>query len=482
MKKKSVAVNFIMNAILTMSNFIFPLISFPYVSRILLPEGTGKISVATSFVTYFVMFAQLGIPTYGVRACAKVRDDKEKLSKTVHELLFISLITTAVSYAAFLWCLFNVKKVSNERDLYIVISFMIILTTIGVEWLYKALEQYTYITIRSIFFKMISLIFMFALVHEKSDYVIYGGITIFASSASYILNLINARKYISFKYIGNYNITQHLKPVLVFFAMSCATTIYTNIDNVMLGFIAGDVEAGYYGAAVKVKNILVSVVTSLGTVLLPRCSYYVSNGMMDEFKDICSKAINFVVLIALPLVVYFIMFSNTSIVFLSGSLYEPATLPMQIIMPTVLLIGLTNILGIQILIPLGKENRVLISEIVGAVVDVVVNMILINKLRSAGVAIGTLCAEAGVLIVQYIATRNLVRPFFLKIKYYKYIMALLPACIIAHLLSTVVSSLFITLFVTACGFFGIYFIVLIIIKEEMINQTIKLALSKFSTK
>lgn len=481
MNKKSLAKNFIMNTVLTMSNFIFPLITFPYVSRILLPEGTGKIGVATSFITYFVMFAQLGIPTYGVRACAKVRDDKEKLSKTVHELLLINVITTFISYGAFLWCLFNVEKVSNERDLYIVISFMIILTTIGVEWLYKALEQYTYITIRSICFKLISLIFMFALVHEKSDYVIYGGISIFASSASYVLNLVNARKYISFKYIGDYDITQHLQPVLVFFAMSCATTIYTNIDNVMLGFMAGDVEAGYYGAAVKVKNILVSIVTSLGTVLLPRCSYYVSNGMMDDFKNICSKAINFVFLVAFPLVVYFIMFSDTSIVFLSGSLYEKATLPMQIIMPTVLLIGLTNILGIQILIPLGKENKVLISEIVGAAIDVTINLILIRQLKSVGAAIGTLCAEAGVLIVQYIATRDLVKPFFFKIKYYKYLLAILPASLIAVLLSSVFTNLFILLLVTAIGFFSTYILVLTILKEEMLLKVIRILFSKVRT-
>ena len=176
------------------------------------------------------------------------------------------------------------------------------------EWLYKALEQYTYITVRSVIFKFIALIFMFFLVHKQTDYVIYGGITIFAASASNILNLINAHKFINLKPVGNYNFRRHLKPVLIFFAMSCATTIYTNLDTVMLGFMTTDTDVGYYNAAVKIKVILVSVVTSLGTVLLPRASYYIQRGELKEFHRITRKALNFVFLMATPLFVYFMRF------------------------------------------------------------------------------------------------------------------------------------------------------------------------------
>lgn len=166
---------------------------------------------------------------------------------------------------------------------------LILFNTIGVEWLYKGLEQYSYITVRSIVFKFIALLAMFLLVHEKEDYVIYGGITIFAAAGSNFLNFINLRKYIYLRPMGEYNFRQHIKPISVFFAMSIATTIYTNMDNVMLGFIKGTTENGYYDAAVKIKNILVSFVSSLGTVLLPRVSYYIETGEKEEFSRITKR-------------------------------------------------------------------------------------------------------------------------------------------------------------------------------------------------
>ena len=246
-KQKSLKLNFIMNALLTMSSFIFPLITFPYVSRVLGPTGTGQVNFATSLITYFSMFAQLGIPTYGIKVCAQVRDDHEKLTRTTQELLIINLVMTVVSYIAFIIALFTVPKLASDKILYVITSSTILLTTIGMEWLYKALEQYTYITIRSIIFKFIGLVAMFMLVRTKNDYVMYAGITVFAASASFVLNLLNAHKYIGLKPVGHYNFKRHFKPVAIFFAMSCATTIYTNLDSVMLGFMATNADVGYYG-------------------------------------------------------------------------------------------------------------------------------------------------------------------------------------------------------------------------------------------
>ena len=336
MKQKSLKLNIIMNMLLTMSSFIFPLITFPYVSRILLPEGTGKVSFATSLISYFSMFAQLGIPTYGIRACAKVRDNREELTRTAQELLIINLIMSVVLYIVFFGAILLVPRLHNERNLYVIVSCTIILTSIGMEWLYKALEQYTYITLRSVLFKFIALIMMFLLIHKKSDYLLYGGISIFAASASNIFNFINVHRFIDLRPVGNYNFKRHLKPIITFFAMACATTIYTNLDTVMLGFMKTNVDVGYYNAAVKIKNILVSVVTSLGAVLLPRATYYVEHNLIGDFWRITRKALNFVALIATPLMIYFILFAKEGIYFLSGSAYAGAVFPMQIIMPTLL--------------------------------------------------------------------------------------------------------------------------------------------------
>ena len=338
MKMKSLKMNFIMNAILTMSSFIFPLITFPYVSRVLLPAGTGKVSFAASVVAYFSLFAQLGIPVYGIRACAKVREDREQLTRTVHELLMLNLFMSLLSYTLLLLAIIFIPWLKEDRTLIVIVSLKIILTAIGMEWLYKALEQYTYITVRSLIFKVIAVILMFLLVHEEKDYVIYGVITIFAASASNIFNLLYAHKYISFASVGNYNLKRHFKPVFVFFTMACAATVYTNLDTIMLGVMSSDEEVGYYNAAVKIKNILVSIVASVGTVLLPRTSYYIEKGDLGEFQRICKKAMHFTVLIGIPLFLFFSIFAKEGILCLSGNAYSGSVLPMQIIMPALIFI------------------------------------------------------------------------------------------------------------------------------------------------
>lgn len=471
-KNISLKKNFIMNAILTMSSFIFPLITFPYVSRILGPEGTGKVSFATSLISYFLIIAQLGIPTYGVRACARVRDDKIELTRTAHELLFINLIMSAASYILLALCLAFVPRLQADKPLYVVVSFTIILTTIGMEWLYKALEQYTYITVRSIIFKFVALIAMFLLIHSKSDYVIYGGITILASSASNVFNFINAHKYIGMKPVGGYNLKRHIKPVLVFFAMACATTIYTNLDNIMLGFMTTDKDVGYYNAAVKIKNVLVSVVTSLGTVLLPRASYYVEHNDIEDFKRISAKALNFVVLLASPLMIYFMIFARQGIYFLSGPEYTGSIRAMQIIMPTILLIGLTNILGIQVLVPLGREKVVLVSEIAGAVTDLILNWIFIPVYKSAGAAFGTLMAELVVFIVQYYALHNEVGEIFKKIPYFRIALCVLLGSAASFWVSYLNLGNFVTLVISAVLFFAVYIVFLLALKVPLAKELV----------
>lgn len=481
-KEKSLKKNFCMNAILTMSQFIFPLITFPYVSRILLAEGTGKVSFAISIISYFAMFAQLGIPTYGIRACAQVRNDKKKLSKTAQEIFIINIIMSILAYIVFFIALCNVPRLKDEKTLLIIVSATIFFNAIGMEWLYKALEQYTYITIRSVIFKFIALIAMFLLIHQQSDYIIYGAISIFASSASNIFNFFNVHKYISLRPVGEYNFKQHLKAVSVFFALSCAATIYVNLDTVMLGFMKTNVDVGYYNAAVKIKTILVSIVTSLGTVLLPRASYYVEHGLKEDFYRITKKAINFVFLVATPLMLYFMFFAKEGIFFLSGNTYGGAIVPMQIIMPTLFFIGLTNIMGMQILVPLGKENIVLYSEIVGAVVDLAINYILIPKYASAGAAIGTLVAEIAVWIVQYIYLRKQIKDAYKNVRYGILILALFLGSIASLWVKKVFSGSFIVLLNSAILFFGVYFIVLTIAKEPLIYQIEEGLLTKLKKK
>lgn len=470
MNQPSIKKNFIMNALLTISSFIFPLITFPYISRILSPEGIGKVSFANSVVAYFALFAQLGIPTYGVRACAKVRDNKKELSRTVQEIFVINIIMTITTYIVFGITLSCVPRLQADKQLLLIISSTMLFNAVGMDWLYRGLEKYTYITSRSILFKFIAIFLMFALIHQKSDYIAYGWICIFASSASNVCNLINVHRYIEIKPVGMYNFRRHLKPIMIFFAMSCATTIYTNLDTVMLGFIRTDMDVGYYNAAVKVKSVLLGVVTSLGTVLLPRASYYVEHHETNEFQRITRKAIDFVILIAIPLTCYFILYAQEGIMFLSGNAYMPAVLPMQIIMPTILFIGLTNIMGIQILVPLGREKIVLYSEIAGAIVDLIFNILLIPRLASIGAAIGTLMAEIVVWIVQFMALRTEILPAYKSIQYKKILSATVTGIVCSGWTKMLNMGNFVTLLISAVLFFGVYCAILTVMHEPLVCE------------
>jgi O-antigen/teichoic acid export membrane protein len=427
-KQKSIKLNYLMNCMLTVSSMIFPLISYPYVSRILQPEGMGKVAFANSIIAYFAMAAMMGIPTYGIRACARVRDDKRVLSKTVWELLSLNLLMTILVYAFFGAALLCVPRMAADKPLFAVMSISILFQMLGVEWLFKAMEEYTYITVRSVLFKLVALLLMFICIHNQSDYVRYGALTMFAGVGSNLCNLLRMRHLIepyarcfpkepghrtsalsAVRHFVQKAWKKHMKSITVFFAMTAATTIYTNLDVAMLGFMSGDIEAGYYSAAVKIKGVLVSFVTALGSVMLPRMSYYVEQKMKKEFNSMLRRAFLFVGMVSVPLCIFFIFFAKYSILILSGEAFLPAVRPMQIIMPTLILIGFSNICGIQILVPLGMEKQVLYSEIAGAITDICINLWLIPGMGAEGAAIGTVVAETVVLLYQIYAMIRLKR-------------------------------------------------------------------------
>lgn len=480
--KVSLKKNIVMSALLTISSFIFQIITFPYISRVLLPVGTGKVGFATSFIAYFSMVAQMGIPIYGIRACASVRDNKEELSRVTQELLIINLVMSAIAYAVLFPMLAFIPRLHQEKNLYLVISVTILFNAIGMEWLYRALEKYTYITIRSVIFKAVALLAMLLLVHKESDYVVYGGISVLAASASNIFNFFHARHYVYVKPVGNYHFSRHFKAIIVFFAMTIATTVYTNLDTVMLGFMKTDQDVGYYDAAVKIKKILVSIITSLGAALLPRVSYYIEKGFLDEFKRICNKAIEFIFVVATPMMIYFMLFAKEGILLLSGRAYMGAVEPMLVIMPTILFIGISNITGIQILVPLQMEKYVLRSEIIGGIVDFIINLLLIPSMGATGAAVGTLVAEFLVLIYQSYVIKNQISSAFKSVDYFKILIGIIVAIAISFGLKYVTLNTFVIIILSALLFFGTYYISLLLLKEPIIIEVTNTVKKVFARK
>ena len=482
-KVHSVKYNFIMNFILTASGFIFPLITFPYVSRVLMETGTGKVAFVSAYVNYFLMVAQLGIPTYGVRACARVRDDKEKLSKTYQELMLINLCMTLVVTGVYFVTLFTIPQLFENRTMFYINSATFFLTFIGSNWLFQALEQYDYITIRSIIFKIISVVLMFIFVRHAGDYVVYSAITMLAAVGSNVLNFFRARRYVSFKRFGGYDLKRHMKPIMILFAQSLAISIYTNLDTIMLGFMKDDAQVGYYNAATRVKIILVSLVTSLGNVLLPRMSYYVKQGLKKDFYRIMIKALNFALFMSIPLALFLFISSSDCLRVLAGSRYDPATLTLSLLSLTLIPIGITNVLGIQVLTPLEDEKHVMLSVVAGAVTDFVLNWIFITAWGATGAAASTLIAEVVVLIMQMRFARNITRPVRRYIKIPKYVITGLCAAAPTFLIHLIpFPHAVINLIIEAAVFFGIYMGILYLAKDKMLTETLGAARRKLRSK
>lgn len=482
-KQQSVKVNFIMNFILTISNFIFPLLTFPYISRVLTASGVGIITFASSIVAYFSMLGMLGIPTYGIRACARVRNNKLELSKTVIEILILNAMVMFFSLIILIVVVFNTDQLYQEKNLYFILSSALVFNVLGVEWLYKALEKYTYIAVRSILFKFISIILMIALVHSTSDYIIYAAITVFASVGSNVLNFFYLRKIITIHDLRDISLRRHLMPAITFFLLTISVTIYLNVDITLLGFLKGSKEVGYYSAAVKIKQIVVSLVTSLGAVLMPRLTYYYENDENEQFNILIQKALSVVFLLALPLVTYFIAQSRNSILFLSGSSFLPAVIPMKLIMPSVLFIGLSNLMGMQILVPTNREKLVVTSTIIGAFVSFLINSLMVPFMGAKGTAFASTLSELTVALVQFYFLKELLYPMLKLAKVYKIIVSSLVALlVILPLEKVLVWGVFWKLFFSSVVYFAVYIALLLLFKETFTLEVLKSVLKKLEKK
>ncbi|MBU5680978.1 flippase [Blautia sp. MSJ-9] len=404
--RSSIKKNALLNIIYKLSSMIFPLIVYPYVSRILLAENLGKVAFFSNVTSYGLLFGSIGISTYGIRAIAKVRDNKEKLSKTVKELFLINSIITVLVLVFLGVSLIWVDKFKSNRYLLFISMAQIAIAPLSMEWLYGGLEEYSYITKRAIIFKVISLFLIFGFVRTQEDYIKYALILGLSSVGNYICNFAFSRKFIYFRCSEKLEFVKHLKPSLTLFASLLAISVYTSLDSVMLGFINGDNAVGLYDMAVKAKTVTLSLINSISGVLLPRLSYYVAQNAKNQYNEMLKKSIRIIFMIAVPLTVLFEIEARDIIIILGGSEYIGAVSCMRIIMPILLISGFSNITGNQILIPHGLDKYYTKAVVCGAVIDVILNGLLMPRYSIYGAALATVIAEVVQMLVQSYYSRS----------------------------------------------------------------------------
>ena len=397
-KQKSISINLIANGIKTLMSVLFPLITFPYASRVLGASGIGKVNYATSIISYFSMFAALGITTYAVREGARIRDDKEKFSKFAKEMLYINLFTTVLAYAALLifLCLPILK---NYKLLLVILSGTIVFTTIGMEWLFIIREEYAYITKRAVLFQFVSLILLFLLVRSKDDYGWYAALTVISSGGSAVLNLIYSRKLVNWRQNSVMEYKKHLKPILLIFGTSVASSIYMTMDTTMLGAMNGDTATGIYTAAVKINTVISTLIGTISSTILPRVSYYIGNGLKEEYKKLMKASMDVLMMIAMPVSIGMMCTSDILILIFSGAEFLPGSLAAKILSAKVVVGAVNRVLAYQICIPYKRDKEVLISTSGGAVFNLIANALLIPIWGVNGAAIATLFSEIVVVLI-----------------------------------------------------------------------------------
>lgn len=406
MSEKSIKVNSILNVIKTISSIIFPLITFPYISRVLQPENVGKVNFGSSFVSYFSLIASLGITTYAIRECSAVRGDKKKLGEKASQIFSINVCTTIVAYVLLGLSLIFFRKLDSYRTLIIIQSTAILFTTLGADWLNSAMEDFAYITIRTIAFQFISLVLMFLLVKTPEDYIKYAAITVLSSSGANLLNIYYRRRYCSVRFVADMQWKQHFKPIILLFVMILAQTIFSSADVTMLGLMKGDYEVGIYSTAHKIEGIIAQVVSSLAWVVMPRMSSYFAEGDYDKINSLLRKVFDILVFIGMPAIVGAMVLSNEIVMIVGGESYLASALPLSVLMLSFgfsLLGG--SFLGNMVLLPSKKEKIYMYICCIATVINVVLNLSLI-RLWGAVAAAGTTAFCSFLMMLMMVVTRD----------------------------------------------------------------------------
>lgn len=396
--KKSLIQNITLNFIMKVIIYIFSFFTVMYITRIFSPDIYGKLSFSNSVIGIFLMISNLGMPIYAMRACAQHRDNRKELSKVFNELLSISFVLSLISIIILMILIFTIPKFIQNSTILIIYGGSIIFQMIGCEWLYKGLEKFKLLTVAMLIFRIISLIGIILFVHSENDILIY---VLFSILATYGVNIIcfaRLRKYVDISFKLSIK-KEHFKPLIVFFLMSCAVSIYSNLDIVILGMIKGDYITGLYGIVSKLKSVLAIVGTIFWTAILPNATQLWKEKKNLQFESLAKKTMFVVFIIQLFVTIGCLIFAKEIIFITGGETYLEAVNSFKIIILSLIPIGFSNILGGQVLIPAGHEKKLLKAELFGAVFNLISNLIVIPFFSIEGAALTTVISEIIVWIM-----------------------------------------------------------------------------------
>ncbi len=470
MGKKSVAKNYIYNVAYEILAIIIPFITIPYLSRVLGAEKIGIYSYTISIVTYFILFGSLGIAMYGKREIAYVQNDINKRSKTFLEILMLRFFTLSVSMLVFyfVFCIHGQYKIY-----YTILLLELIANMFDISWFFQGLEEFKKTVVRNVLVKIISTICIFLFVKTPDDLCVYLLIYVLSILCGNLSLWFYLPKFIIKQGIRGLNLKKHLRPTIMLFIPQIATQIYTVLDKTMIGTIIVDKsEVGYYEQAQKMIKLLLTLATSLGIVMMPRVAATYAEGDSEKIKGYLNKSFGYILMLTFPLMLGMCSIAFKFVPIFYGPGFDKVSILLCVISPILVLIGLSNVIGTQFFLPTKQQNKYTISVVIGAIVNFILNLILIKYLKSVGASIATVIAELAVTTTQFVLVRNQIKFNDVFKIGYKYFLASIIMFICSIGIGLIISNSFISIIVQILVSIIVYFTILLLIKDQIILSVI----------
>lgn len=471
--------NTLFNTIKSVFGIIYPLVAFPYISRVLQTENVGKINFSDSIIGYFSLIASLGVTTYAVRECSKYRNDKEKLGEIASQILSINVWSTVTAYFFMVIILMVARPLDQYRELIIIQSLTILFTTLGADWLNTAMEDFRFIALRTMGMQIFALILMFLFVKEPDDYLIYAVISVGAASGANIVNMFYRRRYCRTRFVLNINWKKHLPPIIMLFSLILSQTIYTNSDITILGLIKGDYQVGLYSTSVKIYNIVNMVIASVAWVVMPQLSVNFKKKDYEQINHLLKYSLNFIIVFGTPCLIGLNIIAKEIIGLIAGNAYLEAELSLHILTVSLACSFISGWIGNMMMLPAGQDKVCLKASIASAVVNIVLNLLLIPIWGLNAAAATTAVSEfIGIIIkLPYIDKKIHISGLWQMLK--APIVGTIGIVIVSIVIRYIVVSSYLIAILTILFSSITYFVILIIMKNEFILGFLKPIYQRF---
>ena len=462
----SIKSNIIYSSVLTVANYLFPLITYPYVTRVLGVANIGLCNFVDSVVSYFILFSMMGMTTLGIREVAKAKEDKEKLSSVFSSLLVINFFATFIVITIFAASIFLVPRFSECRSLLFIGIIKVIFNYLLIEWFYRGLEDFRYITIRSVLVRLVYVICVFVFVKKADDYSIYYLLSVLTIVVNACINIKHSKGLVKFSF-GSLNMRLFIKPFIILGIYALLTSMYTSFNVTYLGFVTDDTEVGYYTTATKIHAIILSLFTAFTGVLMPRLSSLAANNDRKEFYRLFSKSISLLYIFSFPVMIYSFIYAEDIISLIAGPGFEKSAICLRIIVPNILIIGLEQIYITQGLMSLSKDRAVFINSIIGASVGIISNLLLVPSIQSIGSSFVWIVSEIAVLSSSLFFISKVDKKLLPSIRsFLKNVLQSIPIVCLLVLLNSSNMNFLYNLFVGLVVLFAYYFILLFFVEKD----------------